>query len=173
MSKKQVEKLINKIDVENKFDEINSKIDYDKYVKVEEKAKKPFRLNPFAGVAVGIVAAYALVLGVLMINHSSVQKYNKNLANEILNTYNVENKSLYKIEDSEDFNMFVSHKYVFKSSMLNKIADFLDFDWAVKNQPNMWDEMVSVPEMNWGDGLEEEVNSGTAMPGEPGDTSTP
>ena len=32
--KKQVEKLINKIDVENKFDEINSKIDYDKYVKV-------------------------------------------------------------------------------------------------------------------------------------------
>ena len=102
MSKKQVEKLNNKIDVENKFDEINSKIDYDKYVKVEEKAKKPFRLNSFAGVAVGIVAAYALVLGVLMINHSSVQKYNKNLANEILNTYNVENKSLYKIEDSEE-----------------------------------------------------------------------
>lgn len=168
MSKKQVEKLINKIDVENKFDEINSKIDYDKYVKVEEKTKKPFRLNSFAGVAVGIVAAYALVLGVLMINHSSVQKYNKNLANEILNTYNVENKSLYKIEDSEDFNMFVSGKYVFKSSMLNKIADFLDFDWAIKAMPNVWDEMVSVPTNEW----EEEVDSGTAMPGEPGDTST-
>ena len=31
MSKKQVEKLINKIDIENNFDKINSQIDYDKY----------------------------------------------------------------------------------------------------------------------------------------------
>lgn len=174
MSKKQVEKLINKIDIENNFDKINSQIDYDKYVEEEVKVKKTFKLNAFAGVAVGIIAAYALVIGVLTINHTSVKKYNQNLANEILNTYNVENKSLYRINSPEDYNLYVSHKYEFKTSMLNKIADFLDFDWVVKNQPNMWDDVVSVPTMDWDDEVAE-GNSGTAYPeapGEPGDTGT-
>ena len=174
MSKKQVEKLINKIDIENNFDKINSQIDYDKYVEEEVKVKKTFKLNAFAGVAVGIIAAYALVIGVLTINHTSVKKYNQNLANEILNTYNVENKSIYRINSPEDYNLYVSHKYEFKTSMLNKIADFLDFDWVVKNQPNMWDDVVSVPTMDWDDEVAE-GNSGTAYPeapGEPGDTGT-
>ena len=75
MKKKNVEKLINKIDIDNNFDKINSQINYGKYLTKKEVKNK---MNSTAKVFIIAGALYASIIAffaILLVHLCIIKKF--------------------------------------------------------------------------------------------------
>ena len=134
MKRKNVEKLINKIDVDNNFEKINSQINYDKYVSNFENKKRI--KNPIVTIAIATASLYGAIMLVLLADHASASLYNKNILKKNNELYSITNTSIYQVKSKNDYQELVAKDYDFKTSLLDKFVNGFDY---VKNSPT-WDE---------------------------------
>ena len=164
MKKKQVESLINKIDIENNFDKINGQINYDKYIKANKLHTKR-RLNPAVNALLIVGSVYASLVAVFAVDFASTTAHNKKVYAMHEELISADNTSIYQIKSRNDYQTYVSKtEIVLKASLLEKVVNF--FDDGLKTMApggNEWvDEDMMMPSVD----SSAEIDEGAEVPGE-------
>ena len=167
MKKKQVESLINKIDIENNFDKINGQINYDKYIKANKLHTKR-RLNPAVNALLIVGSVYASLVAVFAVDFASTTAHNKKVYAMHEELISADNTSIYQIKSRNDYLTYVSKtEIVLKASLLEKVVNF--FDDGLKTMApggDVWvDEDMMMPSDSVSDSSSE-IDAGTGIPGE-------
>lgn len=172
MKKKSVEKLINKIDIDNNFDKINNRINYDKYV-TDANEKKIKKASPLKILAISVGSIYAALLLFIAIDYAGCSTYNKNLIKKHSEMFSVDNTSLYQLNSKEDYDEYVNKDLKFKTSFIDKVVNFFATKDAINEGPAINGGEVDW-EVDWEVGWDEEMAPGDTGNGptvEDGETS--
>lgn len=129
MKKKNVEKLINKIDVDNNFDKINSQINYDKYLTKKEVKNK---MNSTAKVFIIAGALYASIIAFFAIDFASTSMYNKKVYALHEDIISADNTTIYQIKSENDYISYVNKpEIIVKASLLEKVFNFFERSFSL------------------------------------------